>query len=151
MQGRERAKAINIRSEMTRRRSGSGKAIDWVGTWLAHPWLFVTLIFLHLGWVVVNLGVVPGIRPWDPPPFTLLATIASVEAPFLSVLILMRQHRDERIAELRQEVLLQVALDVEGKIARHVEEEPLDVRELMESLIRRLDEEEGHIQGEKED
>ena len=43
---------------------------------------------------------------WDPPPFTLLATIASVEAPFLSVLVLLvrrwraQRHREESALSL---------------------------------------------------
>src|SRR4051812_25852512 len=54
---------------------------------------FVYLHFaLYGGWVIANLGLVPGVRPWDPS-FIVLAMIASVEAIFLSTFILITQNR----------------------------------------------------------
>lgn len=148
---REALQSINVRHEMTRRRSPVGKAIDMIGNWLAQPLLFVLLFAFHVAWVIVNLGVVPGVRTWDPPPFTLLATIASVEAPFLALLILMRQQRDGRISELRQELILQVALDLDDKVSRQNGEDGIEPEHLLDRLRRQLDEEEGKMQGEEDE
>lgn len=41
--------------------------------------------------IVANLGWVPGMKPWDPT-FVVLPKIASVEAIFLSTLILITQN-----------------------------------------------------------
>lgn len=93
----------------------SGPLTSWiryVGAVLAHPAFFAAAVLFHLGWVAVNTGV-GGIEPWDPVPFTLLATIASVAAPLLALLILMRQQSDARIAELREETALQISLHSE--------------------------------------
>ena len=112
------------------------------------------------------MGVIPGVEPWDPYPFTFLATIASVEAPFISLLVLMRQHRDERIAELREEIDLQVSLHIEREVTAALRmlgevqhalrvqtrmdgetlqqmEQPLDAEHLMDHLEKHLDESEG--------
>lgn len=99
----------NVRAEVEARRSPLGRAAHGVGTVLAKPGFFAALAALHVGWIALNLDVVP-YPPWDPYPFPLLAMIASVEAPFISLLILMRQRQDMRIEELREEVDLQVAL-----------------------------------------
>lgn len=93
----------------------AGPMMRWIrstGAALAHPAFFAAALLLHLAWVVANTGVA-GIQPWDPPPFTLLATIASVEAPLLALLILMRQQSDARVAELREETALQISLHTE--------------------------------------
>ncbi len=107
-----------MREEMTRRRSWLAAGIDRAGNLLAHPVFFTVLLAAHLGWVAANLGWIPGVPAWDPYPFMLLATIASAEAPFIALLILMRQHRDQRIDELREEVTLQVDLHVEREATK---------------------------------
>lgn len=107
------AEILNVRRRAEAERGRGRQAVVWVGKVLARPAFFFALLLLHAGWVVANLpGWVPW-PPWDPPPFTLLATIASVEAPFIALLILMRQEHDRRIAELREETALQVSFHAE--------------------------------------
>lgn len=45
-----------------------------------------------------------------------LATIASVEAPFIALFVLMHQKRETNVEELRGEVELQVALHTEREV-----------------------------------
>ena len=110
---RTQQQVMTVRAQETRRDTGIGRAITRMGAALASPWFFGGLLLTHLAWVALNLGLLPSVRPWDPYPFTLLATIASVEAPFLALLILMRQLRDARVAELREETDLQVSFHAE--------------------------------------
>ena len=53
-------------------------------------------VYLHLAiygvWIVINVGLVPMIRPFDPS-FVILASEASVEAIFLSTFVLISQNR----------------------------------------------------------
>ena len=51
-------------------------------------------------WILANLGVLPGIGPWDPT-FVVLAMIASVEAIFLSTFVMISQNR----ADARRQVI----------------------------------------------
>ena len=109
---------LNVRDYMTRRRTRSAAAVDWIARAIARPAFFLVLSVFHLGWLVVNSKCLsPYLPTWDPYPFTLLAMIASVEAPFLSLLILMGQHRNARIAELRDELNLQVSLRTQAQVA----------------------------------
>lgn len=71
-------------------------------------------------WIAANLGVVPGLRPWDPT-FVVLAMIASVEAIFLSTFILITQNRMASAADRRAELDLQVSLLAEAEITKLVE------------------------------
>jgi uncharacterized membrane protein len=108
---------LNVRAEVTRRRTAMAATVDAMGHWLAHPLFGLTLLVLHLLWVILNLPIYPWFEPWDPYPFTFLATLASVEAPFIALMVLMHQKRDARIEELREEINLQVSLHVEREIS----------------------------------
>ena len=103
---------LNVREEVTKRRSRLAAAIERTGEAMSSPVLFVALLAAHLLWIAANLPFVPW-TPWDPYPFPFLATVASAEAPFLALLILMHQQRQEHVDELRGEVALQVSLQVE--------------------------------------
>ncbi|HET9449202.1 MAG TPA: DUF1003 domain-containing protein [Steroidobacteraceae bacterium] len=77
-------------------------------------------IYLHLlivgAWVVINSGVTP-LRQFDPT-FVLLATIASVEAIFLTAFVLMTQNRMQADADRRADLDLQISLLTEHEITQ---------------------------------
>ena len=95
-----------------RRRRTSSLHVVWFVVWV--PW--------NLGWV--------GLRPFDPFPFGLLTMIVSLEAIFLSIFVLMAQKRESAIAELREELALQVNL--------RIEEETTKTLQLVAGLYTRL-------------
>jgi len=78
-------------------------------------------IYLHLalvgGWIVANLGWVPGVRPWDPS-FVVLAMIASVEAIFITTFVMISQNRMAALAERRANLHLQISLLEEHETTR---------------------------------
>lgn len=61
-------------------------------------------------WIVVNAGLVDGLDPFDPYPFSLLTLIVSLEAIFLSIWILISQSQMTRQAERRARLDLQINL-----------------------------------------
>lgn len=75
---------------------------------------FGSVIFLSLNaawffiWIILNTHIIPGIQPFDPFPFGLLTMIVSLEAIFLAIIVLISQNREARVAELREEVELQL-------------------------------------------
>ena len=62
------------------------------------------------GWIAINLGLVPGVEPFDPFPFGLLTMIVSLEAIFLSTFVLISQNRMQIAADRRAELDLHVNL-----------------------------------------
>jgi len=78
-------------------------------------------VYLHVAifgcWIVGNLGIVPGLSPWDPS-FVVLAMVASVEAIFLSTFVLITQNRMAAIADKRADLDLQISLLSEHEITR---------------------------------
>ena len=148
--GKSTQEILNVRSEVTQHRRWPQALVDWTGTVLASPKFFLGMAVFHLLWVALNLRIYPSwYEPWDPYPFTFLATIASAEAPFIALLVLMRQQRDSHIEELREEINLQVSLHLERQsttILRLIDEiqEKLGVetgqdREELENMKEHLD------------
>lgn len=78
-------------------------------------------IYWFVLWIVINSGVIPGIKPFDPFPFGFLTMIVSLEAIFLSILVLLSQNRAGQVASLREELHLQVDLIAEEEITKVLE------------------------------
>ena len=104
---------LNLRAEISKRELLTARIIEQTGAFLARPMFFFVVLVVHLAWILVSLPVYPWFRPWDLYPFVFLATIASVEAPFIALPVLMYQRHQNQIAELREELDLQVALHLE--------------------------------------
>lgn len=68
-------------------------------------------------WILWNLRISP-LPHFDPFPYGLLTMIVSLEAIFLALCILMTQGRESRIAELREEMTLQVILRLEEEVTK---------------------------------
>ena len=92
------------------------------------PFLLLHLAWFAL-WITWNLGWL-GFKPFDPFPFGLLTMVVSLEAIFLSIFVLMAQKRESAIAELREELALQVNL--------RIEEESTKTLQLVAGLYTRL-------------
>jgi uncharacterized membrane protein len=80
-----------------------------------------TFLVLHVLWFAVwvfwNTDML-GLPAFDPFPFGLLTMIVSLEAIFLSIFVLMAQKRESAIAELREEMSLQVGLRLEEEVTK---------------------------------
>jgi uncharacterized membrane protein len=63
-----------------------------------------------LGWVLINIGYLPGIPPFDPFPFVFLNMVVSLEAVLLSTFVLMKQNRMSWRADQRAHLNLQIDL-----------------------------------------
>jgi uncharacterized membrane protein len=80
---------------------------------------FVVLHIVGLtAWFLINTGNIPGIHPFDPFPFVMLAMVVSCEAVILSTFVLMKQNRMSAKAERRDHLHLQVALLTEKELTK---------------------------------
>jgi uncharacterized membrane protein len=84
--------------------------VSWSGT--------VTFLFANIAvfaiWILLNRSH----KSFDPFPFVLLTTIVSLEAIILAILVLVSQNRQSKIADLRQEIDMQVNLITEEEITK---------------------------------
>jgi len=80
------------------------------------PYLVFHVVWFAV-WIPWNLGWF-GLPKFDPYPFGLLTMVVSLEAIFLSIFVLMAQKRESAIAELREELALQVNLRIEEEMTK---------------------------------
>jgi len=94
----------------------------------------MVFVYLHLllygAWIVLNLGVIPGVPKFDPS-FVILAMEASVEAIFLSTFVLISQNRMARVSGRRADLDLQISLLAEHELTK--------LSELVVAIAERLD------------
>jgi len=108
---------IEHREAAERRSSRADKIADTVTRFTGSMAFVIIHLVLYAGWIIVNLGWIPGVTPFDPT-FVVLAMEASVEAIFLSTFILITQNRMMAAAAERADLDLQVSLLAEHEITR---------------------------------
>jgi uncharacterized membrane protein len=79
------------------------KLVGNMGFLLAH-------VILISSWCLLNLRVIPGLKPFDPFPFGILALVVSSESVFLTIFVLISQGRMARQSERRSHLDLQVGM-----------------------------------------
>jgi len=120
---------------------------------MSFVWIHVVLFAVWIGY-----NTVPWFKAFDPYPFTFLTLVVSLEAIFLSTLILISQNYDMRVSERRNQLDLQINLLAEQentkalqmleriakKVGAHVSDDPqvraLEEATRPEALVRQIDE-----------
>jgi uncharacterized membrane protein len=105
------------------------------------PFLVIHVIWFVV-WIPWNLGWF-GLAPFDPYPFGLLTMCVSLEAIFLSVIVLLSQNRQSVKDRIRADVDYEVNLKAELEIS-HLHEK---VDHLHAVLLTRLHQIEGRFRG----
>jgi uncharacterized membrane protein len=106
-----------IKAQHAKHRSSLERFVDRLNQYAGStPFLVAHAIWFGI-WISWNTGLL-GLRPFDPFPFGLLTMIVSLEAIFLSIFVLMAQQRESAIAELREELALQVNLRIEEEMTK---------------------------------
>ena len=107
---------VKMEEEFLQQRSAAARivdvSVDAVGTMPS----FLIHIGAFIGWILVNSGVIPLVRPWDPFPFILLTMFVSMEGVILALFVLMKQNRMSRRADERDHLHLQINLLAEKEI-----------------------------------
>ena len=111
---------ISMRQQTERSRTLQQRMVDRI-TGFAGSMPFVWLhVALFGGWLVINVGLIPWIKPFDPFPFVMLAMWASVEAIFLSTFVLITQNRMSELDDRRADLNLQISLLAEHEVTKIV-------------------------------
>jgi uncharacterized membrane protein len=95
--------ALDRRTSVERLSDAITRLVGNMGFLLAH-------LILIFGWSLVNLHVIPGLKPFDPFPFGVLALVVSSESVFLTIFVLISQGRMARQSERRSHLDLQVGM-----------------------------------------
>jgi uncharacterized membrane protein len=130
-------------------RSKAEQVSDWIA-WAAGsgPVLFLHVVWFGT-WLSLNSGLIRGVRPFDPFPFSFLTMTVSLEAIFLTLIVLASQNRLARQSDKRSHLNLQVDLLAEREmtavlrllqdIARHLEVDTSVTPEQLRDLMKKTD------------
>jgi uncharacterized membrane protein len=107
-----------LKARLSAKRSRLEAAADRLTRIASSGYVLALHVVWFGGWILWNTGRIPGVEPFDPFPFGLLTMIVSLEAIFLSIFVLMAQQRESSIAELREEITLQVLMRSEEEVTK---------------------------------
>ncbi len=108
----------SIKAKYRAKRSFSEKIADWMtSSFGTINFLFVNALFFA-AWLIINVGLIPSVTPFDPYPFGLLTTFVSLEAIMLAIFVLISQNRAAKIDDLREEIDLQVDMITEAELTK---------------------------------
>lgn len=157
---RHREKIEGFRQKLDRRRTLVEKIADQLTSWSgSFSFFFIHIVFFSI-WILFNINFFPDIFPFDPYPFGLLTMIVSLEAIFLSIIVLLSQNRQARIADLREEVNLQIGMIAEKEITKLIQMQAILMKSLglriegddeLEEMMQRIDTHRIQAQLEKEE
>ncbi len=86
-------------------------------------------------WIVLNVGFIAGVTPFDPFPFGLLTMIVSLEAIFLSIFVMISQNRTDAKDRIRSELDYRVNVKAETEIGELHQK----IDDMRSELIRAID------------
>src|SRR4029453_3861313 len=108
---------IRLRQKADRERSGHDRIADTITSSSGRVgFVYVHIVWFGL-WILLNAGLV-GVRAFDPFPYGLLTMIVSLEAIFLSTVVLISQNRLSGEIERRADLDLQIGLLTEHELTR---------------------------------
>ena len=98
------------------------RAVDRITAFVGRPRFIGILTLIAVAWISLNLLTATlGYRPFDPPPFSGLEGALSLVSLYIVVLILATQQREYQLAQLREQLTLELAILSEQKTAKVIQ------------------------------
>jgi len=99
-------------------RNSTERIADWTARKTTTTGFLLGGAVILVLWVVLNVNIIPGLRPFDPYPFAMLCMLVSALGVLYAALILVQQNRLSYLADRRAHLDLQVNLLAEEEITR---------------------------------
>jgi uncharacterized membrane protein len=107
---RRRNAIQSFKAKINARRTSFEKLADWLTTSFGTITFFLINAACFFAWIAFNTV--------DPYPFNFLTMVVSLEAIFLSIIVLISQNRETKITELREEIELYINTYAESEITK---------------------------------
>lgn len=108
----------SLKSKADAKRKSAEVIADWMTSRLGTMYFLALNVLWFTAWILINIGMVPAIAPFDPFPFGLLTMIVSLEAIMLAIFVLISQNRASQVDDLREEIDLQVDIITEQELTK---------------------------------
>jgi uncharacterized membrane protein len=134
----------NVNEEVEDKRTRVQRVADWIAEFSGSIAFLGIHIVWFAGWILLNVGWLPGLDPFDPFPYGLLTMVVSLEAIVLSVFVLLSQNRQAAKDRIRSDIEYDVNLKAELEVAHlhekidHMNSRLLERLDSLERQVRRL-------------
>ena len=92
--------------------------VNWMTTAFGTTGVLIGNTVFFMLWLTLNLGFFGEALVFDSFPFNFLTTAVSLQAIFLSIIVLMSQNRAAKMADLREEMDFEINLRSEAEVTR---------------------------------
>jgi uncharacterized membrane protein len=110
-----------LEQDALERRTAAERISEAIARFIGSVAFLLLQILLVLAWSAINLNLIPGLKPFDPFPFGILALVVSSESVVLTIFVLISQNRMTRQAERRSHLDLQVSMLAEQELTTMLE------------------------------
>jgi len=107
-----------LKSYVAFERQWADSMSQFLSKFMGSVWFLNANIIFIFAWIIINLGWIPGITPFDPYPFGLLSIVASFSAMLLAIVVLINQNRQGQMADIRQRIDFEVNVRAESEITK---------------------------------
>ena len=108
----------NLKSSIELNHSWKDKTAIFISDFFGSVLFLSSCAVFFTLWIAWNLGLVPGLHPFDRFPFPELEMVVSLFAIILSVSVLISQNRQARRDKTRQQVEFEVNVHAENEITK---------------------------------
>jgi uncharacterized membrane protein len=108
----------SLKARTNAERKFSERAADWMTSQFGSVLFLVANLVFFVIWIMGNVGVFGSSEVIDPYPFGLLTLVVSLEAIVLSIVVIISQNRQARVADLREEVDFYINLVAEREVTK---------------------------------
>ena len=110
-----------VEQQLHGRRSRVERLGDGIATFFGSVWFIAAHSAFLTIWIVLNVGLLPGLTAFDPYPFPFLGLIFGIEFIFLTTFVLMNQNLQSRRQEKWGHLTLQVCLLAEQEVTKNMQ------------------------------
>lgn len=106
----------NVNEAFESKLSVPQRIANWIADFSGSMPFLVLNALIFLAWIIINVEMVPGLDAFDPYPFGFLTMSVSLEAIFLSIVVLLSQNLNSAKERMRNDIEYEVNINAERKI-----------------------------------
>ena len=106
----------NVNLAFESKLSFTQRAANWIADFSGSMPFLAINAFIFVAWIIFNIEIVPGLDAFDPYPFGFLTMSVSLEAIFLSIVVLLAQNLNSAKERVRNDIEYEVNLKAERKV-----------------------------------
>ena len=110
-----------VEQQLLGRRTGAERIGEAVARFFGSLRFIAAHAVFIAAWVMLNLGLVPGVVSFDPYPFPFLGFVVGVEFIFLTTFVLMNQNLQSRRQEQWAHLNLQLSMLAEHEVTKNMQ------------------------------